>query len=406
MPPDPAGLALSPTLPQYVGPLAGVEAHGILFAAKLHLLPESWLYGLADVRAMANGMPSYFFGKVYAHGVWFYFPVLFTIKSTLGMLGLLLLTCFAFARGWMRGKGREVWFLVAPPVLYLLVAMGSHLNIGARHILPIWVFCCVIAGAGAAALIKRSRRWAWAVAALLVLHAASSIYAAPNYISYANEAWGGPKNTYRYLSDSNTDWAQQLVATSAYLRARGVTQCWFAYFAAPFVLPEDYGIPCRRLPTADSLSVDDDTPVPPVIDGVVLISAADLNGFEFGSSLLNPYESFRGIAPVAFVQDGVFVFEGRFAVPLASALGHVSRSKARLHAGDPQGAIREAQAAVELAPGQLQPEVALGDALAAAGQKDQALAHYKQALAPLREMTPGARATRAKTIAKKMNAVK
>ena len=196
------------------------------------------------------------------------------------------------------------------------------------------------------------------------------------------------------------------MATSAYLRARGVTQCWFAYFAAPFVLPEDYGIPCRRLPTADSLSVDDDTPVPPVIDGVVLISAADLNGFEFGSSLLNPYESFRGIAPVAFVQDGVFVFEGRFAVPLASALGHVSRSKARLHAGDPQGAIREAQAAVELAPGQLQPEVALGDALAAAGQKDQALAHYKQALAPLREMTPGARATRAKTIAKKMNAVK
>ena len=169
------------------------KRHGILFAAKLHLLPESWLYGLADVRAMANGMPSYFFGKVYAHGVWFYFPVLFTIKSTLGMLGLLLLTCLRSLAERMRGKGREVWFLVAPPALYLLVAMGSHLNIGARHILPIWVFCCVIAGAGAAALIKRSRRWAWAVAALLVLHAASSIHAAPNYISYANEAWGGPK---------------------------------------------------------------------------------------------------------------------------------------------------------------------------------------------------------------------
>ncbi len=66
---------------------------------------------------------------------------------------------------------------------------------------------------------------------------------------------------------------------------------------------------------------DNPTPVPPVIDGPVLISAGDLNGFEFGSSVLNPYEAFRGLKPSAYVQDGVFVFDGRFAVPLASALG-------------------------------------------------------------------------------------
>ena len=83
----PAPLALSPNLTEYVGPLAGVEGRGILLAARLHVLPESWLYGLADVRAMANGMPSYFFGKVYAHGVWFYFPVLFTIKTHAGDAG-------------------------------------------------------------------------------------------------------------------------------------------------------------------------------------------------------------------------------------------------------------------------------------------------------------------------------
>jgi len=54
--------------------------------ARWKLLPESWLYGLADVRSVANTWPSYIFGKVYAHGMWFYFPVAFVIKATLTTL--------------------------------------------------------------------------------------------------------------------------------------------------------------------------------------------------------------------------------------------------------------------------------------------------------------------------------
>ncbi len=398
----PAGLVLSPTLAEYVGPLAGAEARGILLLGRFHLLPESWLYGLADVRAMANGMPSYFFGKVYAHGVWFYFPVLFTIKSTLGMMGLLVLTAFGAVRGWMRGRARELWFLLLPPGLYFVVAMGSHLNIGARHILPVWVFCCVLAGGGAAALARRSRGWAWVAGGLLAVHAASSIAAAPNYLAYSNEAWGGPAKTYRYLSDSNTDWGQQLVATSAYLRAKGVKDCWFAYFVTPFVLPSDYGIPCRRLPTFDSLSINEQIPAPAEIEGPVLISAGALNGFEFGSSLLNPYEAFRGVKPVAYVQDGVFVFEGRFAVPLASALSHMQQSADLLKAKDVAGGVREAEVAVGTAPGEVQPEIAMGDALSAAGRADEARGHYERALEKVRRMDPGAREVWEKTVRQSM----
>jgi 4-amino-4-deoxy-L-arabinose transferase-like glycosyltransferase len=390
----PAGLALSPSLKDYVGPLAGIEARGILFAARFHLLPESWLYGLADVRAMANGMPSYFFGRVYAHGVWFYFPVLFLIKSTLGLLALLLLTVFAVARGWLRDP-LKLWFLMAPPAFYLLIAMNSHLNIGARHILPIWVFCCVLAGAGGAALAQRSRAWAYGVAALLILHVASSLHAAPNYISYANEAWGGSTHTYRYLSDSNTDWAQQLVATSDYLRAHKVRQCYIAYFAAPFILPSDYGIPCKRLPTFDSMSVDDRLNVPPVLDsaqdGPILISAGDLNGFEFGSSVLNPYEVFRSAHSTAFIQNGIFVFEGRYAVPLASALSHMQSSAALLTAKNFAGAVEEARIAEQLAPGAVQPEIQLGDAEAGAGDKAGARAAYERAGRAIETMEAGAR---------------
>lgn len=397
----PSGLKLAPSLAEYVQPLAAHEAAGILLAARLHLLPESWLYGLADVRAMANGMSSYFFGKVYAHGVWFYFPVLFTIKSTLGMMGLLLLTVVAMVRGWLRGQ-RALVFLIFPPTVYFVVAMDSHLNIGARHILPVWVFCCVIAAAGAVALIRRGGVWTWVVGLLLLMHVGTTLRAEPNYMAYSNEAWGGPTQTYRYLSDSNTDWAQQLVATSAYLRQRGVKQCWIAYFAAPFILPKDYGIPCKMLPTPDTIFEKVQVEVPAVIDGSVLISAGDLNGFELGSRVLNPYEGFRELKPTAFIQDGVFVFDGRFAVPLASALSHVQRSEMALKKGDVAGALQEAKVGESVAPGFVQTEMALGNAELAAGQLLEARAAYARASMKIETMEPGAREIWRQTVANKV----
>ncbi len=140
----PGDLRLDPSLVDYVKPLAPNEARGILQLAKLHILPESYLYGLADVRSMANGMPSYFFGKVYAHGIWYYFPTVLLIKSTIGFLALVLLAFAAIIAGRFR-RWREILFLLVPAGLYLFVAMTSHLNIGARHILPVWVFLCVFA---------------------------------------------------------------------------------------------------------------------------------------------------------------------------------------------------------------------------------------------------------------------
>ena len=367
------------------------------FLAHWHLLPESYLYGLADVRRVANDMPSFLLGRVYAHGTWMYFPIVFLIKSTLSMLALLALTLFAIARRWLR-PSLELAFVLIPPIVYMLVSMGSHLNIGARHILPIYLFCCVIAGAGAAALIRAQRtqksreRWTLAVIALLIFHIATTVHASPNYISYANEAWGGPTQTYRYLSDSNTDWAQQLIAVSAELRARNIQHCYIAYFATPFILPSDYGIPCDLIPTFDSHALNASKPTPSILEGPVLISAGDLNGFEFGSSVLNPYESFRSIHPTEFIQNGVFWFDGTFTVPLASALPHVELSTLALKQHNIPQAVAEAQQAELLAPGEVEPELALGDALTAAGNTDEARAAYTRAGEKIETMEPDARA--------------
>lgn len=403
----PAGLALSPTLAEYVQPLAPIEAHGIQLFARLHLLPESWLYGLADVRRVANGMPSFLLGRVYPHGTWCYFPVLFIIKTTLSMLALLALTVFAIARRWLRFT-LELYFVLVPLILYFLVSMGSHLNIGSRHILPVYLFCCVISGAGATALIRapgtqRAReRWTISVIALITFQIATTLHASPNYLSYANEAWGGPSKTYLYLSDSNADWAQQLIAVSDILRKQNITDCYFAYFASPNILPADYGIPCQALPTFDAYGTNTDLHTPAVLHGTVLISAGDLNGFEFGSRVLNPYESFRTLEPNANIQDGVLVYQGTYSVPLASAMPHMDRARQALKLHNLADAISEAQQAERAAPGDVAPEFALGDALTAAGRTAEAHAAYQRAQPKIETMEPTARVIWHKILADKL----
>lgn len=394
----PGSLRLDPTLAQYVVDLKPVEAQGILFFARWHLLPESWLYGLADVRKVANFMPTFFLGKVYAHGIWVYFPTVLLIKLTLGSMGLLLLAAWAAVSGRMQ-KRREIWYLLVPAGVYLLVAMNSQLNIGVRHVLPTLPYLMLFAAAGAWSLVRnartglRDRRWAYAVGALVVAHAATSLWAFPNYLPYANEAWGGSGKTYRYLSDSNVDWGQQLKTTSAYLKAHGIKDCWFAYFVSPFIEPADYGIPCRLLPTSDT-SAEMDLPVPPVISGVVLMSAGDQNGFELGTKVRNPYQAFMGKQPEAVIDRGMLVYRGTFEVPLAAAIAPTQRSIRLLAKGDTAGAVREAKAAVQVGAssgaGSFDALMQLGKAEAKAGDVAAARDAFGKAAELVHAMEPSA----------------
>src|SRR5205814_1273822 len=123
----------------------------------------------------------------------------------------------------------------------------SGMNIGVRHILPVYPFLMVLAGWAAWRLIEHRRAWVYVIVGLLFFSAVSSIRAYPSYLAYSNELWGGPSQTYRYLSDSNADWGQQLKATKKYLDNRHIDHCWFAYFADVVVDTAYYGIPCKPL---------------------------------------------------------------------------------------------------------------------------------------------------------------
>lgn len=383
----PDGRQLNPPLAEYVKGLKPSEAWPITTAARLRLLPESYLYGLADVRLTANYYTSYVLGKVYAHGVWFYFPIAFLVKSTVGVLVLLLLSVGVVATRGLKGL-REILFLLVPVIFYLLVAMTVGMNIGVRHILIVYIFLYVLIAGAAWALIRKNRNSAYAVGALLLIHVASSVAAFPNYIAYGNELWGGPSQTHKYLTDSNSDWGQQLKSVKQYLDQRGVKDCWFVYFAAGVAEPSYYGIPCKPLPTINTLWLNLPIDVPTTINGTVLISASNLSGVEFGPGPLDPYGQFKQLKPTAVIDRGVFVFDGSFAMPLAAAISKVQRVRNLIAEKQLDQALQEAQAALALAPDSIQTQLAMGDVLREMGQPQQARANYEKALELAKTIEP------------------
>lgn len=387
--PAPNGLELSPTLTPYVASMPNkANAQELSLVAKFHLLPESYIWGLANTKKTEWEYTSYFFGKMYRHGPWLYFPAAFLIKSTLPLLILLALLPFLWFRRDDRHT-RELYFMLVPAVFYFALVTTSHMDIGARHLMPIYPFLYSLAGVSIAHALLRSRIWVVAAVTLLLWQVVTSARVAPAYMAYGNEAWGGPSNVHRYLSDANVDWGQQLKSVKQYLDQNHVTDCWFAYFPDGAVEPSDYDISCKRLPTGSSLwwfklPMD----VPAVIDGTILISDSDLEGIESGDGPLNWFEPFREATPVATIQQGVYVYRGRFAVSLMAALLDVRKTSDLVGTGQVDKALAMAQEAVSLAPDSAITQLNLADTLALKRGWSDALSHYQRANELARTIRP------------------
>jgi tetratricopeptide (TPR) repeat protein len=262
------------------------------------------------------------------------------------------------------------------------------MNIGVRHILPMYLFFAVLIGGAMWTLIQRNRGWVYVTVALLVFQAISTSRTYPAYIAYANELWGGPSNVHNLLSDSNSDWAQQLHAVKHYVDQRNIKDCWFIYFAQGVVDFHSYGIPCKALPTQDSMWVREPANAPPAIDGTVLVSAGDLSGFEYGDAPMNPYEQFKTLKPVAVIEYGVFVYEGHFEIPLAASISHSQKADWLMEEKKFPEALVEAQEAVKLAPDAVKPNAQMGDILTALNRGDEAHPYYEKALHSAKTISP------------------
>jgi hypothetical protein len=143
----------------------------------------------------------------------------------------------------------------------------------------------------------------------LVLTAASALRVAPQQLAYFNELVGGPGEGYRYLSDSNIDWGQDLRGLKDYVDREGLPAVYLSYFGtAP---PEFYGIryQCAPAPTnIGSVPPPTQKPLPGTAGREVLaISVANLQGVYLSDPTLYRWVDQR--RPVAKVGYSIYVYD-------------------------------------------------------------------------------------------------
>jgi len=191
----------------------------------LHLrLPAPRFFtGLATLWAHnAAGHASYLLGRRSATGFWYYYPVALALKTPLALLllvaGAAIGACRRFAR-----LGPALGFCLA----ILVCALASRINIGVRHVLPVYLGLSVIGGGVAAAMLRR-RAARWILAGLLLWQVASGALQHPDYLAYTNEIAGShPEN---FLADSDLDWGQDMKRLGTRLQRAGDTEVTFEPF--------------------------------------------------------------------------------------------------------------------------------------------------------------------------------
>jgi Dolichyl-phosphate-mannose-protein mannosyltransferase len=208
--------------------------------------PALWA-GIRDLQAHnAKGHTNYLLGMRNVSGWWYYYFVILAVKTPLPFLAL-----FGFGL-W---KNSRKWLPLAFSLGILLFASTSRINIGVRHVLPIYMLFSLIAAAGAVRLAQVAERASWAkvsLAALLVWMSATSLLSHPDYLPYFNALAGDEPE--KIAVDSDLDWGQDMIRLGARLRQLGATEINFT----PFVTAElerQHGFPAvyrsdARLPSA------------------------------------------------------------------------------------------------------------------------------------------------------------
>lgn len=335
------------------------------------LLPNAYIQGFVYAQTSSQQMPSFLFGEVSQAGWWYYFPVAFLIKTPIAIL--LLFTAGLVAVGRTLGFGRAA-ALVVPIVVFAGVAIGSGINLGLRHVLPIYPFVLLVGGVAAHRLALHHRRWApAALAAVLVAGTVELARAYPTPLAFFNQFVGGPANGYRYLADSNIDWGADLKRLDEWMEGNGVGHVNLAYFGQAD--PRYYGIECTHLPGAPGFATD--AIARPRLPGYVALSPTLMHGVYAPAEWQVFYEPFRDLEPVAVLGHSVRIYwvdEWPLAVDKAGLADDEIDARRRLadalmHGLQwPEAAVRYYRDYLRQRPDDGAAMVDLGIALAAAGR--------------------------------------
>jgi hypothetical protein len=125
--------------------------------------------------------------------------------------------------------------------LYWSAAITSPLNLGIRHLLPVFPFTLMLvacelarwlarAPAASVRALPRPGVRGLVVGGLLLWQVVSVVRVYPSFLAYFNEAAGGPAGGARYALDSNLDWGQDLRRLRAFVEAHHIEQIAMDYF--------------------------------------------------------------------------------------------------------------------------------------------------------------------------------
>ncbi len=290
---------------------AGLVAATVDGATRHHLIPEAWAFGFLYSTLKAQRRSSYLRGTISTEGSWTYFPIAIGVKTPLPLLILALLGLGTLGLTWRRGGApavaarRFALFGLLPALLYLALAMASALNIGLRHVLPIYPALILLAGYGVAALWRARGPLARVLLACLFLwQGAGTLGVHPDYLAYFNEVAGGPEGGSAWLVDSNLDWGQDLAGLARWMRAHDVPGINLSYFGTAD--PRYYGIKGPLLPTSTPYPL---RPQRARLPGLVAISATYLAGVGLEPEIRAGYARLlEGAREVTTIGHSILVF--------------------------------------------------------------------------------------------------
>ena len=279
----------------------------VLWLNAHRLFPQSYLTGYLLAASDNAGRSSFLDGHVSLNGWWYYFPLAMLFKTplaTLIALALAVVICFVVPRKLDRWL---LYVLVFPPLIYMLAAMKSGMNIGIRHILPVYPFLFIFLGIAAARAFQKFGKYAVAVLAVLLLGLAAETFAAfPDFIPFFNAAVGGARGGARLLSDSNIDWGQELPNIARWQRAHPQYQLMLSFFGCAD--PRYYGIRYVDLPGSFAPV---DQPRDPTRTPYWAVSVIALHGEYLFAGPRAYYEPFRHRQPKQILGGCIYLYDSR-----------------------------------------------------------------------------------------------
>jgi hypothetical protein len=110
------------------------------------------------------------------------------------------------------------------------------LNIGIRHLLPIFPFLYILTSIKARDSIGKIRKPLLRkgviafVIILLIWYVSTSLMIFPHYLTFFNWSVGGAENGYKYVVDSNLDWGQDFRRLEKWIEEEKIDKIYLDYF--------------------------------------------------------------------------------------------------------------------------------------------------------------------------------